>query len=66
MEAIANDELVRLAADDPLQKDRDALVISGEVKGVAIEMKSYVLDDFKALKKKWDMVNHKAVIDVNG
>ena len=66
MEAIANDELVRLSADDPLQKDRDALVISGEVKGVAIEMKSYVLDDFKALKKKWDMVNHKPVIDVNG
>ena len=31
-----------------------------------IEMKSYVLDDLKALKKKWNMINHKPEIDVNG
>ena len=31
-----------------------------------IEMKGYLLDDLKALKKKWNMINHKPEIDVNG
>ena len=31
-----------------------------------VEMKDYVLDDLKALKKKWSMIDHKPEIDVNG
>ena len=31
-----------------------------------IEMKNYILDDLVALKKKWNMINHKPEIDVNG
>ena len=31
-----------------------------------IEMKNYILDDLGALKKKWNMINHKPEIDVNG
>jgi hypothetical protein len=32
----------------------------------SVEMKSYVLDDLKALKKKWNMITHKPEVDVNG
>ena len=31
-----------------------------------LEMKSYILDDLGAMKKKWNMINHKPEIDVNG
>ena len=36
---------------------------SGETR---IEMKTYILDDLGALKKKWSMISHKPEIDVNG
>ena len=31
-----------------------------------VEMKTYILDDLKALKKKFSMINHSPPIDVNG
>ena len=31
-----------------------------------LEMNNYILDDLGALKKKWNMINQKPAIDVNG
>ena len=37
-----------------------------EPNNYAVEMKTYILDDFKALKKKFSMINHNPSIDING
>ena len=48
-------------------KDANGEVVTHkEANENTIEMKSYILDDFKALKKKFNMINHNPPIDVNG
>ena len=50
-----------------IEKDGNQVAKSNkEPNGGKIEMKQYLLDDLKALKKKWSMINHKPEIDVNG
>ena len=48
------------------KSDNDVVVTKKSGKEGSVEMKSYVLDDLKALKKKWSMINHKPEVDVNG
>ena len=47
-------------------KSSNTVTKSSSTAKSGIEMKSYVLDDLKALKKKWNMINHKPEIDING
>ena len=50
-----------------IEKVSDKLVeISNGPNDVRIETKTYILDDLKALKKKWNMISHEPEIDVNG
>ena len=46
--------------------DTQVAKLNKEPNGGKIEMKQYLLDDLKALKKKWSMINHKPETDVNG
>ena len=49
-----------------IEKDGCLVAKANEPVAGTIEMKTYVLDDLKALKKKWIMINHKPEIDING
>ena len=54
-------EIVKLSSSNaPKMKEKSAPDKS------KVEMKTYILDDLAALKKKWNMINHKPEIDVNG
>ena len=46
--------------------DVTVIELHKEPKNHAVEMKTYILDDLKALKKKFNMINHNPPIDVNG
>ena len=53
-------EIVEKACGDAIRVEKSA---PDQTK---IEMKSYILDDLGALKKKWNMINHKPKIYANG
>ena len=50
-------EIVEKACGDTIRVEKSA---PDQTK---IEMKSYILDDLGALKKKWIMINHKPEIE---
>ena len=57
-------------SDPAIMKESFSEVSKGKEKSApdktSTEMKTYILDDLEALKKKWSMINHKPEVDVNG